>query len=252
MKSRAVLITGASGGIGRATVARFADQGWFVYGVDRQEYPGAFPRQGRMMKADISREEDWQRIFEDLNSRVDAIDAVINNAAVQITKPIVHTSTEEWDQVINANLRSVFLSIKTLYPLLKANQGGAVVNISSVHAVATSRDIAAYAASKGGIVALTRAMAVELAPDHIRANAVLPGAVQTEMLESGLNRGHAGSGSLEDKLENLARKTVSGRIGTPEEIARLIYFLADHRESSFITGQQVIIDGGAAARLSTE
>jgi NAD(P)-dependent dehydrogenase (short-subunit alcohol dehydrogenase family) len=151
-----------------------------------------------------------------------------------------------------SNLRSVFLGFKLAHPLLKAGGGGAVVNVSSVHAVATSANIAAYAASKGGLLALTRAMAIEFAPDNIRVNAVLPGAVDTPMLRAGLGRGHVGAGDIQQRLDNLARKTVSGKIGKPEEIAQAIYFLADEGQSSFMTGQAMVVDGGATARLSTE
>jgi NAD(P)-dependent dehydrogenase (short-subunit alcohol dehydrogenase family) len=118
--------------------------------------------------------------------------------------------------------------------------------------VATSANIAAYAASKGGLLALTRAMAIEFAADNIRVNAILPGAVDTPMLRAGLNRGHVGHGDMQERLDNLAAKTVNGRVGEPEEIARTIYFLADNTQSSFITGQALIADGGATARLSTE
>jgi len=252
MKKRYVVITGAAGGIGRATGEYFAQKGWVVIGIDRASFEGKFPDNGLFIQADVSREEDWQNIQQKIAAITDSIDAIINNAAIQITKPLVETSVEEWDRVINANLRSVFLSVKMLYPALKNDQGGAVVNISSVHAVATSKHIAAYAASKGGMLALTRALAIELAPDNIRVNTVLPGAVDTAMLKAGLNRDHAGSGSPAERLENLARKTVSGKIGKPEEIARAIYFLSDQDESSFITGQPLVIDGGATARLSTE
>jgi NAD(P)-dependent dehydrogenase (short-subunit alcohol dehydrogenase family) len=95
-------------------------------------------------------------------------------------------------------------------------------------------------------------MAIEFAPDHIRVNAILPGAVDTPMLRAGLARDHAGSGSLQERLENLADKTVIGRVGQPDEIARAIYFLADEEQSSFMVGQALIVDGGATARLSTE
>jgi NAD(P)-dependent dehydrogenase (short-subunit alcohol dehydrogenase family) len=164
----------------------------------------------------------------------------------------LETSVEEWDAVMANNLRSVFLGAKLAYPLLKTAGGGAIVNVSSVHAVQTSKDIASYAASKGGLLALTRAMAIEFAPDQIRVNAILPGAVNTPMLHAGLSRGHVAGSNLTDRLENLARKTVIGRVGEPEEIARAIYFLADETQSSFITGQSLIVDGGATARLSTE
>ena len=180
-----------------------------------------------------------------------ALDALINNAAVQVAKPLVDTTVEEWDAVMASNLRSVFLFSKLAYPLLKAN-GGAVVNISSVHAIQTSANIAAYAASKGGMLALTRAMAIEFAVDNIRVNAVLPGAVDTPMLRAGLGRGHLGGSDVQERLDNLARKTVNGRVGTPAEIAHAIYFLADNEQSSFMTGQALVIDGGATARLSTE
>jgi glucose 1-dehydrogenase len=125
------------------------------------------------------------------------------------------------------------------------------VNVSSVHAVATSINIASYAASKGGLLAFTRAMAIEFAPDNIRVNAILPGAVDTPMLRHSMSRGLTGSG-IQERLDNLAHKTVIGRIGRPEEIARAIYFLADEGQSSFMTGQALIVDGGATARLSTE
>jgi NAD(P)-dependent dehydrogenase (short-subunit alcohol dehydrogenase family) len=121
-----------------------------------------------------------------------------------------------------------------------------------VHAVATSANIAAYAASKGGLLALTRAMAIEFAPNNIRVNAILPGAVDTPMLRAGLNRDHVQGSDIQTRLDNLARKTVNGRIGTPQEIAHAIYFLADNMQSSFMTGQAMIVDGGATARLSTE
>ena len=102
------------------------------------------------------------------------------------------------------------------------------------------------------MLALTRAMAIEFAPDNIRVNAILPGAVDTPMLHAGLTRDHVQGGDVQTRLENLARRTVNGRIGQPQEIARSIYFLADNRQSSFMTGQALVVDGGATARLSTE
>jgi glucose 1-dehydrogenase len=150
-----------------------------------------------------------------------------------------------------SNLRPVFLHARLAHPLLKAAGNAAIVNVSSVHAISTSKNISAYAASKGGMLALTRAMAIEFAPDGIRVNAILPGAVDTPMLRASMKRGLSGEGMLE-RLENLARKTVNGRIAQPEEIARVIYFLADSEMSSFMTGQALVVDGGATARLSTE
>ncbi len=247
-----VLITGAAGGIGRATVNLFADYGWRVIGVDRTVYGESFPVDGLFVQADISQPEQLDTIFAQAHAYSPSLDALVNNAAYQIIKPILQTSAAEWDAVMASNLRSVFISAKLAHPLFVAAGGGAIVNVSSVHAVATSANIAAYAASKGGLLALTRAMAIEFAPDNIRVNAILPGAVDTPMLHAGLVRDHAGGGDIQTRLENLARRTVNGRIGQPQEIARAIYFLADNSQSSFMTGQALIVDGGATARLSTE
>ena len=250
-ESKTVLVTGAGGGIGRACIHHFSEKGWRVVGVDRFDFGDDFPKNGRFIKADISHPDSVEQIFQEARDFHPTLDALINNAAVQVAKPLVDTTVEEWDSVMASNLRSVFLFAKLAYPLLKTN-GGAVVNISSVHAVQTSANIAAYAASKGGMLALTRAMAIEFAADNIRVNAVLPGAVDTPMLRAGLGRGHLGGSDVQERLDNLARKTVNGRVGTPAEIAHAIYFLADNEQSSFMTGQALVVDGGATARLSTE
>lgn len=252
MADKTLLVTGAAGGIGRATVALFAERGWQVLGVDRAEFGAGFPANGLFIQSDISRPEELETIFSKAQEYTGSLDALVNNAAMQIAKPLLETTVEEWDAVMASNLRSVFLGVKLAYPLLRAKGGGAVVNVSSVHAIQTSANIAAYAASKGGLLALTRAMAIEFAPDNIRVNAILPGAVDTPMLRAGLGRGHVGHGDLQQRLDNLARRTVSGKIGQPEEIAHAIYFLADEEQSSFMTGQAMVVDGGATARLSTE
>ena len=251
-RQRVVLITGAAGGIGRAAVQVFAGCGWKVVGVDRRSYGADFPADGRFFQYENSLPENIRQIYEHTAAYTPVLDAVINNAAVQVSKPLLETSVEEWDAVIASNLRAVFLGFQLAHPLLAAAGGGAVVNVSSVHAVQTSTNIAAYAASKGGLLALTRAMAIEFACDNIRVNAILPGAVDTPMLRAGLDRGHLDGGTIVDRLDNLARKTVNGRVGLPEEIAHAIYFLADNTQSSFMTGQAMIVDGGATARLSTE
>jgi NAD(P)-dependent dehydrogenase (short-subunit alcohol dehydrogenase family) len=249
--TRTVLITGAAGGIGRATVMHFHDRNWRVIGVDRLDFGQDYPADGVFIRSDISRPEDMQAIFDKVHAHAASLDALVNNAAMQIAKPLVDTTPEEWDAVMASNLRSVFLGAKLAHPLLAAS-GGAIVNVSSVHAIQTSANIAAYAASKGGLLALTRAMAIEFAADNIRVNAILPGAVDTPMLRAGLGRGHAAGSNVQERLENLARRTVNGRVGKPQEIASAIYFLADNEQSAFMTGQALVVDGGATARLSTE
>ncbi len=251
-KVRTVLITGAAGGIGKATVAHFTAQGWRVIGVDRKEVYTGFPTDGFFIRADLAQPQEVERVYREAAEFTSKLDTLVNNAAFQVTKPISQTSVEEWDQVIAVNLRAAFLGARYGFGLLAAEGGGAIVNVASVHAVATSPNIAAYAASKGGLVALTRAMAIEFAPANIRVNAILPGAVDTPMLAAGFNRGHLAQGSVEQQKAELARKTVNGRIGQPHEIASVIYFLADNAQSGYMTGQSVVVDGGASARLSTE
>jgi NAD(P)-dependent dehydrogenase (short-subunit alcohol dehydrogenase family) len=246
-----VVITGAAGGIGSATAAAFAAAGWHVVGIDQQspDEPPADTHQ--FIAADIADEAASQTIFEELATQVGRLDALVNNAAIQISKPLIETTPAEWDTLMAVNLRAAYLAIRHAYPLLRQS-GGAIVNVSSVHAVATSANIAAYAASKGGLLALTRALAIELAPDQIRVNAVLPGAVDTPMLRDGLGRGHLAASDVDTQMNLLAQRTVNGRVGQPAEIAEAILFLADSRRSSFMTGQSLVIDGGATARLSTE
>jgi glucose 1-dehydrogenase len=251
-RKKVVLVTGADGGIGKAVVDLFLEKGWRVIGVDRHPKKIEANDDFLYISADISEPEQIKKIFEAANNFSPVLDGVINNAAIQISKPLLELSSDEWDQTMASNLRSVFLGAKLAHPLIKAAGGGAIVNVSSVHAIATSANISAYAASKGGLLALTRAMAIEFAGDNIRVNAVLPGAVDTPMLRDSMSRGHFSGDSIQVRLDNLADKTVNGRIGTPQEIAQSIFFLTDNSQSSFMTGQALVVDGGVTARLSSE
>lgn len=250
MNEKVVLITGVAGGIGNATAQVFSEAGWHVIGVDRRELD-CLEGVAHFMRADISDPGAIERIFDKVASVEGCLDALVNNAAVQICKPIVETTPEEWDKVMSNNVRSVFLGVRYAFPLLREREG-AIVNVSSVHAVATSCNIATYAASKGALLALTRAMALEFGSDGVRVNAILPGAVDTRMLRAGLDRGHVKGSNMEELIRGLGEQHVLGRVGRPEEIGRAILFLADGERSSFVTGQALIVDGGATARLSTE
>jgi len=248
---RIAVITGVAGGIGSATAKVFVQAGWQVIGIDIRD-PDNLPDEIRVIKSDISCLESLERLFAAIYQGEGRVDVLVNNAAVQICKPLVDTTPEEWDAVMGANMRSVFLATRTVFPIMKAQGGGAIVNVSSVHAIATSKNIAAYAASKGALLAFTRAAALEFGPDNVRVNAILPGAIDTPMLHAGLNRGHVNGRSIDELVRGLGHKHVMGRVGQPEEIGRAILFLADNMQSSFMTGQALVVDGGATARLSTE
>ena len=249
--AKTAIITGVAGGIGGATAELLSQNGWSVIGVDYKNLTDIPTALTEFHKVDVSVDSEIEELAKKVSGKYKSIDALINNAAMQITKPLLETSPDEWDSVLATNLRSVYSMTRHFHPLIKKN-GGSIVNVSSVHALVTSSAIAAYAASKGAIVSLTRAMAIEFAEDNIRVNAILPGAVDTKMLHDGLDRGHAGEGELEQKLSQLEDKTVMKKIGSPAEVAQAIYFMAEDQFSSFITGQTLVVDGGATIKLSTE
>lgn len=244
------LVTGAAGGIGRAAVEAFCAVGWEVVAVDRRSID-QHPSEATPIQADVSEEDQVKALYLSLRNRRDKLHALVNNASVQTIGPLVEITVSEWDRVLASNLRSVFLMAREGQALLAA-ASGAIVNVSSVHAVATSPQIAAYAASKGGVASLTRAMALEFAGSGIRVNAVLPGAIDTDMLAAGLQRGARAGISTDDRLATLAARTPIGRVGRPIDVAQAILFLSDPEQSSYITGQSIVVDGGATARLSTE
>jgi NAD(P)-dependent dehydrogenase (short-subunit alcohol dehydrogenase family) len=253
-KEKVVLITGVAGGIGEEIASLFRWEGWYVLGIDLRAPEHDYC--SRFVECDLSSESQINGLVEHLGLDERRLDVIVNNAAAQLCKPLVETTVEEWDRILNCNLRPAFLLAKRLLPYLIQTKGS-IVNISSVHATTTSRDIAAYATSKAGLSGLTRSMALEFGSQGVRVNAVLPGATDTPMLRAGLHRGHLntedGKESTEDDLvKALGAKHLQNRIGDPREIAQTVYFLADNEKSGFITGQNLIVDGGATIRLSTE
>jgi len=237
------------GGIGRATAQAFSAKGWSVIGVDRND-PDDDVTVDRFERVDVSQSEEVAELFARLTTELSGLSALVNNAAMQVNKPIVETSDIDWEQIINTNVRSAFQCIRDAHPLLKAARG-AVVNVASVHAIATSMNVAVYAISKGALVALTRSAALELAADGVRCNAVLPGAIDTKMLRDGLDRRPNPDGA-EGNLRVLAQRTPLGFVASAEDIAPSIIHLADNEQSKYTTGQMLVVDGGATIRLSTE
>lgn len=252
-KNKVVLITGINGGIGNFLGYYFKSKDWKVIGLD---IDGKDNKNCDIFyKCDISNEIEIKNTIQKINSftKIDftKIDLIVNNAAYQLCKKWIDCDIDEWNKVINSNLRSIFLISKYLYPNIKKAQGS-IVNISSVHATHTSKNIGIYATSKGGITTLTRSMAIEFGEDNIRVNAILPGAIDTNMLRSGLKRGHLGNHTEEELVNILGKKHILGRIGKPSDIAEMVYFLSNNAKSGYITGQCFYVDGGATIQLSTE
>lgn len=248
--SRVALVTGVSGGIGNAIAERFRHDGWRTVGTD-VEVARDQVAADRFVRADLADPAAIESLLESVEKTEGRLDVVVNNAAAQICPPFDALTIDDWDRTMAVNLRAPFWLVRCGLGLLEA-AAGAVVNVSSVHAVATSSQMAGYAASKGGLSALTRAMAMDLAPRGIRVNAVLPGAVDTPMLRAGLARGHAGDGSIDAQLDIFAARHPVGRVGRPDEIAEAVLFLSDSERSSYVTGASLVVDGGVTARLGTE
>jgi NAD(P)-dependent dehydrogenase (short-subunit alcohol dehydrogenase family) len=230
-----VVVTGAAGGIGAATCDLLESYGWEVIAVDRLpvDRPGA-------LQVDIA---DADAVTAAL-SALPRVDGLVNNAALQLYKSLLETTAEEWDGVAAVNIRGAFVCLKAVHRQLTESHGS-VVNVGSVHARATSTSISAYAATKGGLTAFTRAAALELARYGVRVNSVLPGAVDTPALRAGFSRSENAEGVLIDR-------TPLARVGTPRDIAEAIAFLLDRERAAFVTGQDLVVDGGALARLGTE
>ncbi|MBO9609887.1 MAG: SDR family oxidoreductase [Paenibacillaceae bacterium] len=250
---KAVIVTGAGGGIGRAIALRFASAGASVVLVGRtyakvQAVTDEIVTGGGRaiaVAADVSAEDDVARVIQETLRSFGRIDVMVNNAAVCPQVRLHDMSLSQWNQVITNNLTSVFLFCRAVIPSMLAQGGGAIVNVSSVHALATLDGYAAYSASKAGIVGLTRAIALDYAKQNIRANTVLPGAVQTPMLESSVR-------NLDTPRDEIMRQWDQsqpvGRVGQPEEIASVVLFAASP-DNSFMTGATLVADGGMTAEL---
>jgi len=226
----------------------FLADGWHVVALDRDEMVDV-PDGVEAIQCDVS---ETEQVVAACSRAMDGgpVHALVNNAALQVNQPLSSTSTLQWMEVMNTNVRGPFEAMRELLPAL-AHHRGAVVNVSSVHAIATSQNICAYAASKGALVALTRAAALEFAVDGVRCNAILPGAVDTQMLQDGLSRREHPDGA-EGNLEELRIRTPLQEVASAHDIAKSILYLADTERSPYVTGQALVADGGATARLSTE
>ncbi|MBD3167749.1 SDR family oxidoreductase [bacterium] len=237
---KTVLVTGAAGGIGQAVCELFHEIGYHVIGVDRKRN-GSVPY--RLLHHDIGlchengRCETFYREVEDLCEG--ELHALVNNAAAQVVKPVEELTRSDWDITLQTNLLAPFWLTRRFLPLLRRARGS-VVNMASIHANVTKSEFVAYATSKGALISLTRAMAVELAPD-VRVNAILPAATDTPMLRAGFE-------GSEEKMEQLGAYHPLGRIAEASEVARVARFLASD-EASFITGSTLSVDGGIGAVL---
>jgi NAD(P)-dependent dehydrogenase (short-subunit alcohol dehydrogenase family) len=248
MLKKTIVITGASSGIGRASALLFAENGWNVIAVGRNQKDLASLRdeaQGKdgVLKihlADLLEATQLERAVSETLESFDQIDALVNSAGIILNGSIENTKIEEWDKTMNINLRVVFTMMQKCVPHLE-NTKGNIVNVSSVAGIRSFPNVLAYCVSKAAIDQLTRCSALELAPKGIRVNAVNPGVVVTNLHK----RGGMADDDYDKFLENSKKTHPIGRTGTPEEVADLIYFLASEK-AGWITGATYEIDGGRA------
>jgi len=252
LEGRVAVITGAASGIGRATAILFAAEGAAVLAADVQDDAGAqtvatiraAAGRAEFVHADVSRSEDVRRMLGAAVEGFGRLDVLFNNAGVAVFKGVVETDEAEWDHVLGVNLRGAYLGIKYAAAEMRRQGGGAIINTASVHGVRTTAGIAAYAASKHGVIGLTRAAALDLAPHNIRVNCIQPGAIETPIMRANLRA----VGDEEDEFRKISAAEPMGRVGTPQEIARMALFLASD-DASFITGAAFAVDGGLLAKL---
>jgi NAD(P)-dependent dehydrogenase (short-subunit alcohol dehydrogenase family) len=246
LEGKVAIVTGAASGIGRATTELFAAEGARVVAVDLNEAAGHELESASVafVRADVSSGADVQRFVRAAVERFGGLDILFNNAGIAIFKTLEETSEEEWDRVVDVNLKACYLGIKHAIPEMRRRGGGAIVNTASVHGFATAGQVGAYGATKHGVIGLTKAAALELARDNIRVNAVCPGAIETPLMRSNLRA----VGDEAEELRKIAQSEPLGRVGQPHEIARAVLFLVSD-EASFATGAPFLIDGGLVARL---
>lgn len=249
LENKVALVTGGTDGIGKAIAIAFAKEGAKVIIVGRDETKGRMALQevakygtADYVRADVSNSAQVLRMIEGAVKRFGHIDVLVNNAGIAPAGTVLTTSEETWDEVMSINLKGVFLCSKYTIPHMQRNGGGAIVNIGSINSLMAWENEAAYDASKGGVLMLTRATALDFAKSKIRVNCICPGAIETPLLRASIK---AQPDPAKAREWTTARHPL-GRIGVPEEVAEVAVFLASDA-ASFMTGAAIPVDGGILA-----
>lgn len=250
LEGKAAVVTGAASGIGRATARRLAQAGANVALLDINEAKGkkavgeihAAEGKAVFIPCDVTSDSDCQKAASSAYKTFGRIDVLVNSAGVIRRKNIVDLQEEEWDLVINVNLKSIFLLSRQVIPLMIKGGGGCIVNIGSGWGIKGGPKAAAYCAAKGGVVNLTRAMAIDHGKDSIRVNCICPGDTDTPLLRSEATQ----LGRKEEMFLREAAERPLHRIGQPEDIANAVLYLVSDI-SSWVTGSVLVVDGGGIA-----
>jgi len=257
MNGGVAVVAGGSSGIGRAVVECFAENGSVVefcsvdekstLALQRELNERGFEVKGTTL--DASNSSQVKEFIAGVSLRRGRVSALVNTVGIQRYGTAETTSDDTWNEVLDVNLKSMFLMVKFAVPLIRANGGGTVVNVSSGQAIASQKNVVAYTASKGAIVAMTRAMAVDYAGENIRVNSVCPGAIDTPMLRASARA--INPHDPDSVIAGWGRHHPIGRVGQAREVANAILFLSCSL-SSFVTGADLRVDGGAMAAQPLE
>jgi len=239
---KVAVITGGASGIGEATAAEFSSRGAKIVILDRVR--SSANRDTLFIACDVSSSREVEKAASRVSKELGSVAFLVNSAGIQRYGTGTTTSDETWDEVMAINLKAMFLTFRSFFPLLKTS-GGSVVNVSSVQAVGALPNSVAYVTSKHAIAGLTRALAIDHAVDNIRVNCVCPGAVDTPMFRSSMQN----TEGLASLLQEIGTLHAVGRIARPEEIAKVIAFLCSD-DASFITGGVHLVDGGMTALVA--
>lgn len=244
-KNKTVVITGGANGIGAACAQKFLEMEANVALLDIAfSVPVEGGENSLYLQCDVSAEEAVVASMKKIREKFGSIDYLVNNAGIQRYGTVTETSLDEWDEVMNVNLKSLFLCSKYAIPVMEESGNGVIINVASVQAFVSQDKVAAYTTAKSAILGLTRSIAVDYAP-HIRCIAVCPGTIDTPMLRSSI----ALSPDPDEVMQECMDMHLLKRIGKPEEVASLIAFLCSD-EASFITGQAIRIDGGLGITIA--
>jgi NAD(P)-dependent dehydrogenase (short-subunit alcohol dehydrogenase family) len=253
LEGKVAVITGGALGIGKATCIAMANEGAKIAITDILDEEGkklekkinSENRVARYWNLDVSIENRVKKVFSEIKKEYGKIDVLVNNAGISgANKPTHEITEDEWDKVMNINVKGVFFCTKHIIPYMRENKSGSIINLSSIYGIIGAPDIPPYHASKGAVRIMTKTNALNYAPDKIRVNSVHPGFIWTPLVEE---MGRESEKGLKEFRKNLDSMHPIGHVGEPEDIAYGIIYLASD-EAKFVTGSELVIDGGYTCR----